>query len=227
MKERYTRNIPALSEEQQKALADKKALVIGCGGLGGYVVEELARLGVGHITVTDGDVFSESNLNRQLFSNVNNIGMSKTEEAAKRINDVNQDIELVAVTSFLPVSEIAELVEEADVVVDALDNVADRLTLEELCEAAGVALVHGAVQGWNLQVGLSLPGSKLLHNLYKGVTPGESNDSPEAKTVLCPTVACCASLQAAEALKVLIGQESEIANKIFIMDLRTLENYTI
>lgn len=226
MEERYIRNIPSISEEQQLALADRSALIIGCGGLGGYVIEELARIGVGHITVTDGDVFNESNLNRQLFCTAENIGQSKAEAAAERIRIVNPDVELTAIAQLLSISEISELVEKADVVVDALDNVRDRLVLEDICKEKMVPLVHGAIQGWNLQVGLSTPGSELLHRLY-GTASQEANDPSSAKTSLCSTVACCASMEVAEAIKVLTGQESELAGKLFLMDLRTFENYII
>ena len=65
---RYTRNIPALTEAECELLAEKKVCVIGCGGLGGNVLEHLARIGIGMITAVDGDVFDQSNLNRQLLS---------------------------------------------------------------------------------------------------------------------------------------------------------------
>ena len=68
MEERYCRNLPAISAEEQAALKEKRVLVAGCGGLGGYLIEHLARMGVGRITAVDGDVFEESNLNRQILS---------------------------------------------------------------------------------------------------------------------------------------------------------------
>ena len=74
MKERHIRNIPALSEEEMNKLAAAKVLVVGCGGLGGNVIEHLSRIGIGSISVIDGDVFNESNLNRQLLSTADNIG---------------------------------------------------------------------------------------------------------------------------------------------------------
>lgn len=74
---RYERNIPALEEQEQKLLSSRRVLVIGCGGLGGFILESLARLGVGHITAVDGDVFEESNLNRQLYSSPALLGQKK------------------------------------------------------------------------------------------------------------------------------------------------------
>ncbi|HPZ59963.1 MAG TPA: ThiF family adenylyltransferase, partial [Bacillota bacterium] len=73
---RYEKNMMTLSPEENEKLATFKVFVAGCGGLGGYVIEELARLGIGHITAADGDVFEESNLNRQLLSSVALLGKS-------------------------------------------------------------------------------------------------------------------------------------------------------
>ena len=82
--ERYDRNRNSLSEQQQKRLADAKVLVLGCGGVGGYVIEYLARIGVGHIAAADGDVFQAPNLNRQLLSTERNIGQKKAAAAQER-----------------------------------------------------------------------------------------------------------------------------------------------
>ena len=81
---RYSRNIPAISPEEQAALKDKKVLVLGCGGLGGYIIENLLRMGVGAITAVDGDSFDESNLNRQLLAAEKTLGINKAIAAAQR-----------------------------------------------------------------------------------------------------------------------------------------------
>lgn len=81
---RYSRNIATLSIEENESLSKRKVCVIGCGGLGGYIIEMLGRLGVGHITAVDGDVFEESNLNRQILSDVEVLGVKKALIAQKR-----------------------------------------------------------------------------------------------------------------------------------------------
>ncbi|NLG41191.1 MAG: HesA/MoeB/ThiF family protein, partial [Chloroflexi bacterium] len=81
---RYLRNHDAISEAEQAILAQKRVLVVGCGGLGGYVIECLARIGVGYLRVVDGDVFDETNLNRQLLSSNMNLGRPKTLAAQQR-----------------------------------------------------------------------------------------------------------------------------------------------
>ena len=82
MKERYSRNIPAVSEEDMNKLRQSRVLVAGCGGLGGFIIEYLARMGVGAVTAVDGDVFCESNLNRQILSTADNMGTNKAQAAA-------------------------------------------------------------------------------------------------------------------------------------------------
>ena len=94
MKEpRYLRN-GILEDEEQEILKSKKVAVIGCGGLGGYVVEMLARLGVGHLVLCDGDRFDETNLNRQLLAKEDNLGISKVLEAAKRVLEINSHVRM-------------------------------------------------------------------------------------------------------------------------------------
>lgn len=232
MKERYIRNIPAISEEEQHRLKESSVLVIGCGGLGGYAIEYLARLGIGHITAVDGDVFCESNLNRQLLSSTVSIGKPKASEAAARISAINPEIEISAVNEFFTRDNAATLLKGIDIVIDALDNVEARLILEDACEAAEKIIVHGAVQGWNLQATLVQPGSKLLHKLYKAndKTPATHEDSKkdsEAKSCLCPTPACCAAIQISEALKILLGRESSLNGNMLFWDLQTMESYTL
>ena len=226
------RNIPAISEDEQKMLHNKKVAVIGCGGLGGYAIEYLARLGIGHIIAADGDTFCESNFNRQLLCSTETIGQAKASVAVARIHAINPDIKAVAINEFLTADDASELIKNVDLVIDALDNVESRLILEDICEKEKVTFVHGAVQGWNLQVSVVRPGSRIMHNIYKAdskapMTHEESKDNPASKTCLCPTPACCAAIQVSEALKILLGRESALNGNMLFMDLLTMENYSI
>ena len=85
MEDRYARNIPALTEAECLTLRTKRVLVAGCGGLGGHIIDQLARIGVGQLRVVDGDVFEPSNLNRQLLATYDTVGMLKVESAKARI----------------------------------------------------------------------------------------------------------------------------------------------
>lgn len=167
MLKRYGRNYPTISEEEQAALQQKRVLVAGCGGLGGYLIEFLLRMGVGEITAVDGDVFEESNLNRQLLSSEADLGKQKALQAEKRAKQINTHVHFRAVAAFLDGENAYHLVNGQDLVLDALDNIPSRLLLEDVCRQCGVTLVHGAISGWNAQVAVVPPGSGLLHQLYK------------------------------------------------------------
>ena len=211
--ERYSRNLPAITPAEQRLLGQKRVLVAGCGGLGGYVIENLVRLGVGEITAVVGDVFQPSNLNRQLLCTVPRLGRSKARAAAERARDVNPNVVFRAVESFLDASNADELTAGQDLVMDALDNVPARLLLERACEHAGVTLIHGAIHGWCAQVAVVPPGSGLLGRLYAG---GEGNGE---NTTLPFTPAFCAAIQCAQAVKLLCGLPSELEGKVMVADL--------
>ena len=216
MEERYLRNLPAISAQEQRLLRDRRVLVVGCGGLGGYLIEYLARLGVGRLTTVDGDCFQPSNLNRQLLCTWDTLGRSKVRTAAERVRAVNPDVEFQAVEESFSAENGDGLVRDQDLVLDALDDVPARLLLEEVCARQGVPLVHGAVCGWTAQVAVVPPGSGLLRRLYAAPAGGE-------KSVLPFTPAFCAAIQAAEAVKLLCGWAPSLEEKVLAADLSDLD----
>lgn len=203
VKERHSRNIPALSEADMEKLAASKVLVLGCGGLGGYITEYLSRAGVGELTVVDGDVFEESNLNRQLLSTSENIGQKKALAAAERVRAIDPSIVITPVCEFLTKENASALMADADLVIDALDNVPSRLILEDAAAEAGLTIIHGAICGWELQAMLVPPGSGLLHQIYTDV------HMPVSKTSLSFTPAACAAIEVSMAIKYLCDPEAE------------------
>ena len=216
MEDRYSRNIPAVSQEDMEKLRRSSALVAGCGGLGGFIAEYLARMGIGAITAVDGDVFCESNLNRQLLSRADNMGENKALAAKQRIALINPDVRVHAVPEFLTEENASRLMEGADIVMDALDNVHARHILEDVATQAGLAIVHGAICGWDLQVMLVRPGTRMLHQLYpEGSAPG-------TKTSLPFTPAACAALQVSMAVRYLCGRGTEQDGDLFIGSLKDL-----
>lgn len=216
MEPRYLRNIPALSEAECELLKTKRVCIVGCGGLGGHLIELLCRVGVGHIRAVDGDIFDESNLNRQLLSEIELIGGSKAEAAAARAARISPETELEALNAFLTEENAAELISGCDAVLDALDNVPARRILAAGCSRAGIPYIYGAISGWISQAAVSLPGDRLIETLYpEGV---EIKD----KSVLSFTPALCASMQAALCLKLLCGRPVE-SGKLYYFDLLNME----
>ena len=216
MEERYSRNIPAVSEEELKKLRLSHVLVAGCGGLGGFIVEYLARMGFGSITAADGDVFCESNLNRQLLSRVDNLGENKALAVAERVREVNPDVHVQAVPDFLTKENAVGLMKDVDIVMDALDNVDARYILEDAAAESGRTIIHGAICGWDLQVMLIPPGSGMLHRLY----PAGSRAASKTSLVITPAV--CAAFQVSLAVRYLCGGASDQDRDLLVGSLRDL-----
>ena len=217
---RYARNIPALTKSECEALRQKRILVVGCGGLGGHIIDQLARIGVGFLRVVDGDVFEASNLNRQLLSSVPLLGVSKAKTAAGHIARVNPDVTVESVQTFLTEGNATEILAGCDIVMDALDNIPSRRILAAACEKANIPYIYGAIQGWVAQAAISLPGDKLIDKLYPEEI--EIND----KSVLSFTPALCASMQTALCVKWLLGKSVETGT-IYYCDLLNQEFETI
>ncbi|MCL2472968.1 MAG: HesA/MoeB/ThiF family protein [Treponema sp.] len=212
--ERYERNIGALTREEQKVLETKRAAIVGCGGLGCYAAEFLARMGLGHITVIDGDVYAVSNLNRQLYSLEATIGQSKAQEAKKRLLQVRADMSAEAVDVFIDEENAGEFLKNHDVIIDALDNVKTRLLLERTAKKLGIVLVHGAVREWSAQICTVYPGDSILSMLYP---PDHEFNKP---SVLPFTPAFCAAIEACEAVKVLLNKDNVLRRRLLTVDLR-------
>ena len=220
MNPRYERNVPALSEEECNILLGKRVLVVGCGGLGGHLIDMLARIGVGMLRVVDGDVFEPSNLNRQLLSEVPLLGVSKAKAAAAKISRVNPEISVEAVDSFLTEKNVKRLLLFCDVVLDGLDNIESRRILAKECERAGIPYIYGAVNGWVAQAAISMPGDHLVEKLYP------EGSVLKNKSVLSFTPALCASMQVSLCVKLLTGRQVE-TGKLYYFDLLNQEYETI
>lgn len=212
---RYSRNMNMLLPEENSSLSTFKVCVVGCGGLGGYIIEMLARLGIGHLTVVDGDVFDETNLNRQLLSDMNSLGKSKALVARDRVSNVNPLINVTAISERLTEKNGLEILAGHDVIVDALDSIDTRLLIQKQSEELNIPLVHGAIAGWYGQVTTILPGDRTLDLLYsnsdiKGLEADLGNPSF--------TPALVASIEVSEVLKVLINKGELLRRKLLIIN---------
>jgi molybdopterin/thiamine biosynthesis adenylyltransferase len=215
---RYLRN-RIITADEQKQLKEKKVAVIGCGGLGGYVIEMLARIGIGYLTVADGDVFEESNLNRQLLCVMHTLGKKKSLTARKRIQEIDPSINVNVVDEFINKDNIIKIIKGHDVVIDALDSNAIRCVVMEACKTVKIPCVHGAIAGWYGQVSVVFPednwlGKHLMTAREKGIEKNIGNPSF--------TPACIASHQVCETLKVLLKKDVALREKIMFIDM--LEN---
>ena len=195
--------------------------MVGCSGLGGYLVELLARAGVGTLRVVDGDVFERSNLGRQLLCEEALIGHGKAEAARARVAAIDQRVRVEVRSKYLTAANATSIVSGCDVVLDGLDSVPTRLLLAEACARVGTTLVHAAVSGWRAQVTVVPPGSDVLSRIY----PPHSDADVGGTLSFMPAFA--AAVQAAEAIKLLAGRESNLSERLLAVDLLTQRWQTV
>ena len=203
-----------MSDIELEKIAGSRILLVGLGGLGGHIANSLVRLGVRSIAVVDFDHFTVPNLNRQLFSSLENIGKHKVDVIIENLVGINPKSEIIAY--HVPVQEIdVSAFDETDMIIDAVDTIETKLWLEKVAQAHNKPLLHGAIGGWYGQVGISLPNSNLLHNFYQG-----ANDGLE-RTLRCPTFVppIIANIMVAEMVKYLLGRSPNLANQIMMVDM--------
>lgn len=215
MEERYLRNLGALTRQEILALREKTVFIAGCGGLGGYLLEYLLRLGVGHIRAADGDCFEPSNLNRQLLSSPALLGTQKAEAAMARAAEVNPEADVRVWPMYLTRENAAQLLAGCDAALDGLDNPEARRVLSEACSASGIPLIHGAIHGWTAQAGISSPGDGMMERLY-------ADDADGDKASLAFTPPFCAAVQTALCVRLLTGRPIE-SGTVYYMDLLNME----
>ncbi|MDD3342397.1 MAG: ThiF family adenylyltransferase [Sulfurospirillaceae bacterium] len=195
---RYKRNQKTISVQEQYQLFNATVFILGCGGLGGFVSEFLTRIGVGNLILMDGDIFEEHNLNRQNFSSIKALGSSKSAVVKSALEAINPAVHITSIPSFFELDKHASLLENADVVVDALDNPTLKASLASHCKRHNQAFVHAAIAGYSAQFCTS----RLIDDLYM-----QEGDGAE-KTYGNPsfTVAFAAAIQSTEVIKLLLNK---------------------
>ncbi len=218
---RYVRNREIISDQEQLKLAQSRVAVVGAGGLGGQVILLLARIGIGYLVVIDHDTFDETNLNRQALCSQEALGKSKSEEAVTVVDAINPGVETISCRLRIDSSNAQKILVGSDVVVDALDNIPDRLTLEEEVKKLDIPLVHGAVAGFEGQIMTIFPQDHGLGNLYgRGGPVKETKQSPESVfgvPALIPAV--IGTFQVMEVLKIILDRGTTFRNMMVHMDL--------
>lgn len=226
--ERYSRNGALTSPAKQAMLLRGRVLLVGLGGLGGHVLDNLIRMGVGHITGVDGDVFEASNLNRQLLCTHETLGMPKAQAAAAHVARVNPAVRFVPVARFVrgandssdtvgseasAYSDMHALVQGGyDLVVDALGGIEDRAALHKAAQAVGISVVTAGIAGLTGWVQVLGPTDQSPMRYFSqqppNITCAPAAAPPSAEQVLgnlAPTVCVAAGLQCAQVFTLLTG----------------------
>ncbi len=218
---RYVRNVGTIGLDGQAKLLQATAAVVGLGGLGGFVAEALARMGVGRLILIDGDVFEEHNFNRQLLSAEKKLGITKAKAARRRVAEINSAVEVTAHAAMLTGENLPQLLQGADVVVDALDRLPIRLILQEGVQALGIPLVHGSVAGFLGQVMTIFPGDVGLRGLYGGTGELPEQGLEAQLGTLAATPMAVAAWEAQEVVKILAGCGEPLRDRLLVMDMGT------
>jgi molybdopterin/thiamine biosynthesis adenylyltransferase len=224
---RYVRNVGTVGFDGQRRLLQSTVAIVGLGGLGGYVAEALARMGVGRLILIDGDRFEDHNLNRQLLSSEQNLGVEKTEVACERIARVNSAATAICRTEILNRENLPQLLEGADVVVDALDRLPTRLVLQDGAQALGIPMVHGSIGGFYGQVMTIFPDDSGLHALYGDGDdlPGQGLESELGTPAATPMVV--AAWEAQEVVKLLTGRGKLLRDRLLVIDMESASSQTM
>lgn len=207
---RYIMNMGVMDNDILHRLHQVKVTIVGVGGLGGNVANQLIRLGIINVHLVDFDVFSESNLNRQLFSDVENINQSKVDVIKNALLRINPDINITVTNQ--KIQDIEDI--DTDYLIDCVDNVDTKLYLATLASKLNVPLLHGSCGGWYGQITWISPGSTFLHELYG--TDKVGLEKSLLNPVFTPSVV--ASFMVSEFLKMISNNEIHY-NELLLVDV--------
>jgi molybdopterin/thiamine biosynthesis adenylyltransferase len=224
---RYSRHIlldPIGIEGQEKILA-AHALVIGAGGLGSPVAYYLASAGIGRLTLVDNDTVDLTNLQRQILHTTERVGQPKAESGRQTLHGINPGVQVTALQERLEGERLGELVSSATVVLDCSDNFATRHAVNQACVQHGVPLVSGAALGFDGQVSvfdMRDPASPCYACLFP---PDQQFEEVlcSAMGVFAPLVGIIGTMQAAEALKLVMGLGCSLAGRLLLLDAQSME----
>jgi len=223
---RYSRHmlLAQVGRQGQEKLLASRVLIVGMGGLGSPVAMYLAASGIGHLVLSDFDIVELSNLQRQIIHHSNDVGQNKVESAREAILDLNPGVRVTAKPWALQDEELRQEVEAADVVIDACDNFESRFDLNATCWQARTPLVSAAAMRMDGQVTVFDPrqaDSPCYRCLY-------SDDSTEGEAcsqvgVLAPLLGIVGSIQATEAMKLIVGMGTTLVGRVLVIDALDME----
>ena len=227
---RYSRQImlPLCDIEGQQKLLAAKILIVGAGGLGSPAAMYLAAAGIGSITIYDDDEVELSNLQRQIAHHTSDIGTDKVISTRETLNKLNPDIKVKAVKQRLAGEQLNVEVKAADLVLDCSDNFSTRFAINKACVNHQTPLVSGAAIRFEGQVSVFTPGknnSPCYNCLYS--SEGEELQNCSTNGVIAPITGIIGSIQALEAMKLMMTIGETLTGRLLILDGLTMEWNTL
>lgn len=222
---RYSRNI-SLDEvgyEGQTKLLNSKVLVVGAGGLGCPVIAYLSSSGIGTIGVVDDDVVALSNLQRQILHEQNDIGILKTQSVKEFVFDLNADVNIVEHNIRISEENISDIISNYDIMVDASDNIATRLLLNDKCFEYKKVLISGAIEGFVGQVSTFKAYVGSSNPCYRCLYPNINNDTKSTNCnnsgVISSIAGVIGSIQATQVIKEILNIGKSLSGSLLVFDL--------
>lgn len=218
---RYSRHLimPEVGMAGQTALKQASVLLIGAGGLGSPLALYLAAAGVGHLGVVDFDVVDESNLQRQIIHGTSTVGVSKLESARRRIADLNPFVEVTGYETGLSSANALEIVRQYDVVIDGTDNFPTRYLVNDACVLTGKPNVYGSIFRFEGQASVfGVKEGPCYRCLYPEPPPPGLVPSCAEGGVLGVLPGIIGTIQATEAIKLIMGIGSSLVGRLMLFD---------
>lgn len=214
--ERYVRNAGSFSCAEQRRLLEAVVAVAGCGGLGGYIAQLLARMGVGELRLFDPDSFEASNLNRQVFASGETLGLSKVEATRRALHAINPATSVLACPLDVTGEEAKKILTGSDLIADGLDTLGDRTRLFQRARELAIPMVHATLSGFEARVMVLWPDGPSFGDLF-----GSEADAPAEALLGTPAVtpAVAAGFQCAQIVRVLLGHLSPATASMAHIDL--------
>jgi molybdopterin/thiamine biosynthesis adenylyltransferase/rhodanese-related sulfurtransferase len=220
-RQRYSRHflLPEVGTEGQLKLLDAKVLLLGAGGLGSPTALYLAAAGVGTLGIVDDDVVDVSNLQRQVIHTTDRVGVPKVDSAAEAINALNPDVKVIKHQTRLDATNIMEILDGYDIVVDGVDNFPTRYLLNDASVRLKIPVVSAAILGFEGQLSVFAPYEGPCYRcLFRQPPPAELAPSCGANGVLGVLPGTMGLLQATEVVKLIIGQGDPLIGRLLIYD---------
>ncbi|MCX8171374.1 MAG: HesA/MoeB/ThiF family protein, partial [Candidatus Bathyarchaeota archaeon] len=222
--ELYSRQI-ALSEigyEGQLKLKRSSVCIAGLGGLGSPSALQLAAMGIGHIRLIDQDVVELSNLHRQLLYGAKYVGYPKVEVAAKRLKELNPNVEVEPIPASISADNAAEYIKGVDVVIDGLDRMAPRYAINRACQKLGIPYVFAAAIMTFGNVATIIPGETPCLECFQGNIRDETLPTCATVGVHTSLLSVISGIEVSEAIRIILGKKPRLAGKLLYCDIGDL-----
>ncbi|HEY1372370.1 MAG TPA: molybdopterin-synthase adenylyltransferase MoeB [Candidatus Binatia bacterium] len=227
---RYSRHflLPEVGEVGQAKLLKAKVLLVGAGGLGSPSAYYLAAAGVGTLGIIDNDVVDLSNLQRQILHSNNRVGMPKVESAKLTLEGLNPDVKVIPYQEKLTSQNIMEIIKDYDIIVDGCDNFPTRYLVNDACVLTGKPNVHGSIFQFEGQATVFYPGKGPCYRcLYPEPPPADMAPSCAEAGVLGVLPGLIGTIQALEAMKLILGKGETLVGKLLCFNTLTNEINTL